>query len=75
MKQITIYATLYLPRKSIMVKLELNGHTFDIEIGSSLGNIGIYESEIDTLALFKFIRENMDLKTINQFKQLEEIKE
>lgn len=69
-----VFATHCVRTRSILLTLELNEYTLKIVLGENLPE-GCYEGDIDTLELFKFIRENMDLRTINQFKQLEEIEE
>jgi len=61
--------------RCVFLKLILNDNVFDITLPESFTSFRDYTGEIDTLELFKFIRGNMDLRTINQFKQIEEDKE
>lgn len=78
MNPIKVHAMPCMGSRSIFLKLELNGYEFNIQLPSQPDPekpCFHYSTEIPTLELFKFIRENMDLRTINQFKQLEEIKE
>lgn len=72
MTPIKLHAAFDPMSQSILLKFELNGYWLDTALSRK---DWWYQGEIDTLALFRFVRENMDLRTINQFKELKEIKE